>query len=88
MKLRNGGASTSTIEVTNVSGHGFWIRLDAREIFLSFEYFPWFRDASIAQITNLECPTADHLYWQDLDIDLSVRSVEHPEEFPRAFQAR
>jgi hypothetical protein len=24
----------------------------------------------------------EHLYWPDLDIDLSVESIEHPERFP------
>jgi hypothetical protein len=31
---------------------------------------------------NVEWPSTDHLYWPDLDVDLSVRSIEHPEEFP------
>jgi hypothetical protein len=31
---------------------------------------------------NVEHPEADHLYWPDLDIDLAVESIEHPERFP------
>ena len=27
-------------------------------------------------------PTADHLYWPELDIDLSVGSIRNPEKFP------
>jgi hypothetical protein len=27
-------------------------------------------------------PTPDHLYWPDLDVDLSVESIRHPERFP------
>jgi hypothetical protein len=26
--------------------------------------------------------TADHLYWPQLDVDLSVDSIRHPENFP------
>jgi hypothetical protein len=37
------GTSTSTLEVTNISKHGFWLLLDRRELFLPFEDFPWFK---------------------------------------------
>jgi len=76
------GNVISEVEVTNVSRHGLWLWLRDRELFLSFQTFPWFADAPIAKITNVEWPSADHLYWPDLDVDLSVRSIEHPEEFP------
>ena len=76
------GGTTSEIEVTNISRHGFWLWLRDRELFVSFSHFPWFASAAVAKITNVEWPSADHLYWPDLDIDLSIRSIEQPEEFP------
>jgi hypothetical protein len=27
-------------------------------------------------------PQPEHLYWPELDVDLSVESIEHPERFP------
>jgi hypothetical protein len=36
----------------------------------------------VAQIAGVTNPTADHLYWQELDIDLSVESVRNPRAFP------
>jgi hypothetical protein len=88
MKSPQHGVSTSDVEITNISRHGFWIWLGNRELFISFEEFPWFRDASVAKLTAVEWPTPDHLYWPDLDIDISVHSIERPEEFPLKFQAR
>ena len=85
MKSSQPGTATSAVEVTNISPHGFWILLGERELFVDFDEFPWFRDASVAKIARVEWPTEDHLYWPDLDIDLSVRSIEHPEEFPLRF---
>ena len=78
MKSSQPGAATSAVEVTNISPHGFWILLGKRELFVDFAEFPWFRDASVAKISHVEWPNGDHLYWPDLDIDLSVRSIEHP----------
>jgi uncharacterized protein DUF2442 len=76
------GAATSDAEVTNISRHGFWVLLDGRELFLPFEEFPWFTRASVEAILRLERPRPSHLYWPELDVDLSVDSIEHPERYP------
>ena len=74
--------NTSAIEVSLVSNQGFWLLAEDEELFLSYADFPWFKEATIAQITNVERPSADHLYWPSLDIDLSVESVRDPSKFP------
>ena len=76
------GRRTSPVEVTNVSVHGFWLFVAERELFVPFAQFPWFRDAAIGAITNVQLPSPQHLYWPDLDIDLAVESIEHPEKYP------
>jgi len=76
------GKFTSAVEVTNISRHGFWLWLRDRELFVPFAEFPWFADAPIAKIVNVEWWSENHLYWPELDVDLSIRSIEHPEEFP------
>ena len=82
MKSETLGPGTLAAEVTNISGQGFWIWLGDREVFLPFERFPWFRDATVAGITRLERPQPFHLYWPDLDVDLEVDSIDHPERYP------
>lgn len=82
MKSEQRGRRTSVVEVTNVSPHGFGLLLGEREVFLAFETFPWFRDASIAKLVRVQQPSSHHLYWPDLDVDLAVESIEHPECFP------
>ncbi|MBL8427587.1 MAG: DUF2442 domain-containing protein [Dechloromonas sp.] len=76
------GTVISAPEITHVSQHGFWLLLGNEELLLPFAQFPWFRHATIAQINTVEWPTPDHLYWPELDIDLSVASIRHPESFP------
>jgi hypothetical protein len=76
------GAVTSAAEVTHVSRHGFWLLLGDEELFLPFENFPWFKSATIEQISQVEWPTKDHVYWPLLDIDLSVASIRDPAAFP------
>lgn len=88
MKSAPPGKRTSEVEVTNVSQHGFWLMLGAQEKFVSFAEFPWFRNASIGQLTTVERPSAGHLYWPALDVDLAVESLEHPERFPLVSEAQ
>jgi len=76
------GTATLQAEVTNISRHGFWLLLDERELFLSFEEYPWFKRAPVEAILRLDRPQPDHLHWPDLDIDLSVDSIERPERYP------
>jgi len=73
--------------VTHISRHGFWLLLGDRELFLSFESFPWFRQASIDAILNVEWTQPHHLYWPDLDVDLAVESIEHLERYPLVSKA-
>src|SRR5688500_18358398 len=82
------GGRTSQVEVTNVSPHAFCIFIDEHELFVPFKDFPWFKDASIGQISRVELPSAHHLYWPDLDIDLAVDSLTHPERYPLISQAQ
>jgi hypothetical protein len=56
--------------------------VDDRESYLPFTAFPWFANATVAQLSNVERPVSHHLYWPDLDIDLHSGSIESPESFP------
>ena len=82
------GALTSPAEVTNVSRNGLWLLLGDEELFLSFAEFPWFKSATIDQLCEIEHPTADHLYWPSLDVDLAVASIRNPSAFPLVSVAR
>lgn len=88
MKSAAPGRSTSRVEVTNVSPHGFWLFIGDKELFLSFKEFPWFKDASIAELARVELPSPHHLYWPALDIDLAVESISHPERYPLVSRAQ
>ena len=76
------GKIASDVEVTNISTHGIWLLVDEREFFLSYEDFPWFKEVPIGNILRIEQPTPGHFYWPNLDVDLGIESIEHPERFP------
>lgn len=82
------GVTTSEAEVTNISRHGFWLLLDERELFLPFDEFPWFKGVPVEAILRVERPQPHHLYWPDVDVDLSVDSIQNPERYPLKARVR
>ena len=76
------GTITLGAEVTNVSKHCFWLLLEDEELAVPFSEFPWFKKATIEQLADVQRPTEDHLYWPQLDVDLSVDSIRNPDNFP------
>lgn len=76
------GKSTSATEVTHISSHGVWLLSEGRELFMSYDDFPWFKEAPVGKIINVQEPSPGHFYWPELDIDLGVETIEHPERFP------
>lgn len=78
------GESTSPTNplVLEVEEGGFWLSLAGEKLYLAFADFPWFAGASMTQLNDVHRPSADHLYWPGLDVDLSVASIRDPAAFP------
>ena len=73
---------TPQTEVSNISTNGLWLICNDHEYFLPYDQFPWFKDAPIKHILNLEEPHPGHLYWPDLYVDLSLEIIQYPERYP------
>ena len=82
MSLSQHGSSISAVEVTNISAHGVWLLAHGKELFMSYDDFPWFRDQSVKSIINVEEPSPGHFYWPDIDVDVTEEIIENPAKFP------
>ncbi len=40
---------TLEVEVSHISQHGIWLLFCDRELFLSYQDFPWFKDAPVSE---------------------------------------
>jgi len=76
------GKNTLAVEVTNISTHGVWLLAHDKELFMSYDDFPWFRDQAVKSIINVEEQSPRHFYWPDIDVDLTEEMIEHPDRFP------
>lgn len=74
--------STSAVEVMDISVHGLWLWAKNQEHFLPFDESPWFKQASVAAVLNVREEGDGNFHWPELDVDLCVESIMHPEQFP------
>ncbi|MFK5914833.1 MAG: DUF2442 domain-containing protein [Woeseiaceae bacterium] len=81
MKSLQRGISTS-VKVLGLTPHGLWLLAKEEEHFLSYEQFPWFEKAPVNAVFNVEPQGKDGFFWPDLDIDLSMDGIVHPENYP------
>ena len=74
--------SAARVALIHASPLGVSLRVGDRELFLPFADFPQLATATIAQLARVEWPSPPHLYWPDLDVDIAVESIDHPERYP------
>jgi len=48
------GNDILAVEVTNISSHGVWLLAHDKELFMSYEDFPWFKNQIFQSILNVE----------------------------------
>jgi hypothetical protein len=85
MKSTMPGISTSEIEVVQIDSHGFWLHIKGKEYFLTYEQYPWFKEAKIKDILNVQLLHGNHIYWPDLDVDLSIDILSNPEKYTQIY---
>ena len=85
-KSKKVGRVISIPEVTHISSNGIWLLFDDAEYFLSYDEFPWFKNATISQIQNVERLGVTSLHWPELDVDLGKEVLEHPKNFPLVYK--
>ncbi len=82
MKSKVRGKNISRVEISNIDMHGFWLYAEGNEYFLPFEEYPWFKNAKVKEILNVQLLHGCHIYWPDLDVDLELACLANPTEYP------
>lgn len=87
IKLKNLGNSTSNVEI-QISEHGVWLLINHKEYFLSYKEYSWFKDAKLPEVHNVKLLFGSHLHWPDLGVDLELKSLENPENYPLTYKTK
>lgn len=75
------GKSISPDEIT-ITQFGLWLCVHDEEFFLPYKDHPYFKKAQLNNIYNIELLHGEHLYWPELDVDLSLSILKNPRQFP------
>jgi len=80
------GIVTSGVEVVQLTPHGLWIDIEGTEYFLNHLEFPWFQNAPVCAIWNVQLDQSGNLHWPDLDVDLERASLANLEAYPLVYR--
>ena len=72
-------------QITNIERAGFWLLVENEELFVPFDRYPDFRHATVEEIYNFKHVDED-FHWPDLDIDIDLEALRHPERFPLIYR--
>ncbi len=65
-----------------INNQGIMISVEGNDYFLSYNRVPWLKDATVRNILNIKMSGKNAVEWPDLDIDLEIDSLKHPERYP------
>jgi len=79
--LRNNSDNMSA-SVLMINAQGIMLSVQGHDYFLSYNRIPWMRDAAIKCVLNVQMSGHNAIEWPDLDVDLEIDSLKHPERYP------
>jgi hypothetical protein len=62
--------------------NGITIEAQGNTYFLPYSTNPWFENAKVSDVFNIEPVGKSGIRWDALDVDLAIESIIHPEKYP------
>ena len=78
----NSNINSTLASVLMINAQGIMISVAGNDYFLSYNRIPWMKDASIKSVLNVRMSGQNAIEWPDLDVDLEIESLMHPERYP------
>ena len=68
--------------VLMINAQGIMVSVCGHDYFLSYNRIPWMQDAPIRSVLNVQMSGSEAIEWPDLDVNLEIDSLRHPERYP------
>ena len=78
----NNNSATTSASVLMINAQGIMLSVQGHDYFLSYNRIPWMQDAPIRSVLNVQMSGSEAIEWPDLDVDLEIDSLRHPERYP------
>lgn len=72
----------TSVAVLMINSQGMMLSVKGEDFFVSYNRVPWLRDARVGSVLNVQMCGRDAIEWPELDIDLEIESLRHPERYP------
>lgn len=82
MLKKKNNTNAISASVLMINNQGIMISVEGNDYFLSYNRVPWLKDATVRNILNIKMSGKNAVEWPDLDIDLEIDSLKHPERYP------
>ena len=79
--LKNNTSST-LVCVLMINAQGIMLSVLGNDYFVSYNRIPWMQDAPVRSVLNVQMSGNRAIEWPDLDVDLEIESLQHPERYP------
>ena len=80
--ISNINSQSTSASVLMINSQGIMLSVDGNDYFLSYNRIPWMRDAAVRSVLNVQKEGRSAIAWPDLDVDLEIDSLKHPERYP------
>ncbi|MEN8254225.1 MAG: DUF2442 domain-containing protein [Verrucomicrobiota bacterium] len=81
-------SGTESISVENITPFAVWVFDGKKEYAIPFSEFPCLGKATVEELMHPTLSHGFHLRWENLDIDIDLRSLDHLEDFPIYFESK
>ena len=82
----NKNTGNTSVKVLSITAEGINLSVAGKDYFISYNRVPWFRNARVNEIMNVSMMGRMGIRWEDLDVDLEIDSLEHPEKYPHVIK--
>ena len=68
--------------VLMIDTQGMMLSVPGQDSFMSYNRVPRLRDARVSSALNVRMAGPNAIEWPELDVDLEIESLKHPERYP------
>lgn len=72
----------TSVAVLMINSQGMMLSVQGQDYFVSYNRVPWLRDARVSSALNVQMCGRNAIEWPELDVDLEIDSLRHPERYP------
>ena len=81
-RMQKSNSASTLVCVLMINAQGIMLSVQGQDYFLSYNRIPWMQDAPIRSVLNVQMSGPDAIEWPNLDVDLEIDSLRHPELYP------